>query len=206
VDGERRTLVFGALGILAAVALAYLLLLSPLLDRLQSSAQERDQKEARLAGLREEVRRLEDVRRNAPELERQLLELSRRIPERPEIPTFIVQVEEVARASGVTQLSIEPGTPGAPETGGPYSVVPVTMTFEGTYEEMQDFLLRLQNLVRLVAVNEVSYEPAEAAGAAAGIERLLRVEVRAEIYFQPEGPAGAGPGETTTGEVTSGGG
>ncbi|BBL78921.1 hypothetical protein RxyAA322_07750 [Rubrobacter xylanophilus] len=195
MNGERRTLLIGALGILAAVVLSYLFLLSPLLDRLQSGVQEREQKEAQLARLREEVRRLEDVRRNAPELERQLLELSRRIPERPEIPTFIVQVEEVARASGVTQLSVEPGTPGAPETGGPYSVVPVTMTFEGTYEEMQDFLLRMQNLVRLVTVNEVSYEPAE--GAAAGIERLLRVEVRAEIYFQPEGPTPSGTGETT---------
>lgn len=205
MDGERRTLLIGALGILAALVLSYLFLISPLLDRLQSSAEERDQKEARLAQLREEVRRLEDVRRNAPELERQLLELSKRIPEQPEIPTFIVQVEEVARASGVTQLSIEPGTPGAPETGGPYSVVPVTMTFEGTYEEMQDFLLRLQNLVRLVAVNEVSYEPAEEAGGAAGIERLLRVEVRAEIYFQPEGPVPSGTGETT-GEVTADGG
>lgn len=111
MNGERRTLLIGALGILAAVVLSYLFLLSPLLDRLQSGVQEREQKEAQLARLREEVRRLEDVRRNAPELERQLLELSRRIPERPEIPTFIVQVEEVARASGVTQLSVEPGTP-----------------------------------------------------------------------------------------------
>ncbi len=162
------------------------------------------------------------MRRNAPELERQLLEYSKRIPEEPEIPTLVVQIEEVARASGVTQLSIVPGTPGSPPGGGNFSVLPITMTFEGTYEELQDFLRRTDNLARLVTINDVTYcrvpildtehscpiETGETAGEATvvqGVEALLHVELDAEVYFQPSDvPAGAAPVAPTIPETTTG--
>ncbi len=35
--------------------------------------------------------------------------------------------------------------------------MPITMTFEGTYEEMQDFTRRTHNLARLVTINDVTY-------------------------------------------------
>jgi type IV pilus assembly protein PilO len=123
----------------------------------------------------------------------------------------VVQIEEIAKAAGVTQLAIEPGTPGPPPGGGDFSVVPITMSFEGTYEQLQDFLLRTRNLARLVTVNGVNYEEVEGTTGATvqeGIEKPLQVEIEAEVYFQPEGvPAGAAPAapvppETTTGETT----
>jgi type IV pilus assembly protein PilO len=196
--------------ILVAVVGFYFLLLSPLLNRLDERAQERSDKEAQLANLQQEVAQLEEVRRNAPELQRQLLEYSKRIPQQPEIETLVVQIEEIARASGVTQLSITPGAPGSPPGGGDYSVVPITMVFEGTYEEMQDFLRRTRNLARLVTVEGVTYCrvpplgagtcPIEAEAAVAettaepAIEAQLQVQLEAEVYFQPSDvPAGAAP-------------
>lgn len=213
--GDRNILLLGGLGILLVVVLAYLFLIGPLLDRLGESAEERDAKEAQLAQLRAEVQDLERVRQNAGPLGQQLLDLNRRIPGEPEIPTLLVQIEEIAGGAGVTQLLSEPGTPGPPEGGGPYSVVPITMTFEGTYEDLQDFLLRLNNLARLVTVNSISYEPVEpeegeeeADLSELGVEQLLRVEIEAETYFQPEGGDGGAapispvPPETETGADT----
>ncbi|MEW6638809.1 MAG: type 4a pilus biogenesis protein PilO [Actinomycetota bacterium] len=213
----RNILLLGGLIIVLVVIGYYFLLLGPLLDTLEGRAQERSDKEAQLAQLQQQVSELESVRREAPEIERQILELSKRIPAQPEMPTLVVQIEAIAEGAGVTQLRIEPGTPGPPPGGGDYSVVPITMAFEGTYEEMQDFMTRLQNLVRLVTVNEVSYEevePTEGTTAAPEIERLLQVEIQAEVYYQPEtqpGPAPVSPGdlespqETTTGEATDAG-
>ncbi|MGH3085992.1 MAG: type 4a pilus biogenesis protein PilO [Rubrobacteraceae bacterium] len=192
---NRSILLLGGAGILLVAVLAYLLLIGPLLGRLGDSAEERDAKEAQLAQLRAQVAELERVQAEAGELERQLLVLNRRLPEEPEIPTLLVQIEEIAGESGVTQLLIEPGTPGPPEGGGPYSVVPITMTFEGMYEDLQDFLLRSNNLARLVTVNGVAYEtidPEEGEEdlAELGVERLLRVEMEVEVYFQPQGGDG----------------
>ncbi len=208
---DRNVLLLGLLVILILVVGYYFLLLRPLLSTLDERAQERDDKQAQLAGLQQQVAELEAVRRNAPELERQILEYSKRIPEEPEIPTLVVQIEEIARASGVTQLSIVPGTPRSPPGGGNYSVMPITMAFEGTYEELQDFTRRTHNLARLVTINDVIYcrvpildtehscpiETGEAAGEATvdqGVEALLQVELEAEVYFQPSDvPSGAAP-------------
>jgi len=106
------------------------------------------------------------------------------------------------------------------------------MQFNGTYDQMQDFLLRTRNLTRLVTVTDVSYcripiiaeehscdvEQAapeeESTTLNPGVEARLSVEVQADVYFQPEGvPSGTEttaptPQETTTpaepAEVTGG--
>lgn len=123
----------------------------------------------------------------------------------------------------MTQLSVEPGDAAAPAGGGDYQVVPVTMQFNGTYDQMQDFLLRMRNLARLVTVTDVSYcrvpviddehscpvQPAdpveeETTTLNPGVESPLLVELQADVYFQPEGvPSGAEttaptPQQTTT--------
>jgi type IV pilus assembly protein PilO len=221
---DRNILILGILGIVIVVIGFYFLLLSPLLQSLNEQAHARDDKQAQLEQVQQEVNELEEVRRNSPEIQRQLLELSKRVPTQPQIPTLVVQVEEIADASGVTQLSVDPEPPTAPAGGGDYQVVPVTMQFDGTYDQMQDFLLRTRNLTRLVTVTDLTYcrnptigeeASCEIEGEASGttdetttlnpaVEARLSVEVQADVYFQQEGvPSGAettapAPQETTT--------
>jgi type IV pilus assembly protein PilO len=208
---NRNLLILGALGIVLLIIIYYFLLLSPLLGRLDEQAQARESKQAQLEQVQQQVNELEEVRRDSPDIERQLLELSKRIPAQPQIPTFVVQVQEIADASGVTQLSVDPEPSLAPEGGGDYRVVPVTMDFEGTYDEMQDFLLRTRNLARLVTVTNVSYcrvpqldsehacpvqppEPVEEASTLnSSMEARLVVEIKADVYYQPT--------DATSGEV-----
>ena len=209
---NRLILILGILFIVLLGVGYYFLLLGPKLAELEAADQERSDKEAQLADLQQQVNELEEVRANAPEVERQLLELSKRIPAQPEIPTLVVQIREIALASGVTQLLVQPGAPETPAEGGDFSRIPITMTFEGTYEELQNFLLRARQLARLVTINSVTYEPVdpEAAGAEAeaeaGVERLLQVEIESEVYFQPSdeaavsAPPPAAPLEVTTPE------
>src|SRR5919206_2658541 len=111
---DRNVLILGILAIVIIVIAFYFLLLSPLLGRLNEQAQARDDKQNQLAQVQQEVNELEQIRRRSPEIERQLLELSKRVPTQPQIPTFVVQVQEIADASGVTQLTVEPGDASAP--------------------------------------------------------------------------------------------
>jgi type IV pilus assembly protein PilO len=220
---ERNILLIGSLVIVLLAVGYFFLFLRPLLNNLDERAQERTDKQAQLASLQQQVAELEAVRQNAPEIERQLLELSKRVPTQPEIPTLVVQIEEIADAAGVTQLSIEPGDVEPPPGGGDFSVVPVTMSFTGTYEQMQDFLLRMRNLARLVTVRSVTYcrvQPLGAGEAACPVEEavptgetttveeieaLLQVQIEAEVYFQPsEVPAGTSSETTTPPEETTG--
>ena len=220
----RNVLLLGFLAVVLLVVGFYFLLLGPLLSRLNEADQQRDTQEAQLAQVQQEVAELEEVRRNSPEIERQLLELSKRIPTQPEIPTLVVQMEEIARSSNVSQLSIEPGTPGPPPGGGDFSVVPVTLTFRGTYDDMQNFLLQTRNLVRLVTVTNLSYCRTELLGTEAAcpveageegavgegtvvdptIEAALLVEIQAEVYYQPtDVPDGTAPVAPAVPETTT---
>jgi type IV pilus assembly protein PilO len=218
---NRTILILGLLVVVLVAVGYYILLLNPLLGNLSASAETRDAKEAQLANLRSEVAELEAVQRNAPDIERQLLEYSKRIPTQPHIETLIIQVEEIADDAGVTQLSIQPGTPGPPPGGGDYSRVPITMSFEGTYEQLQFFLENARNLSRLMTVNRVTYCVIEPLGGETTcpietpttgetttveeVEQMLQVEIEADVYFQPSVepsnvPAGIAPAppETTT--------
>jgi len=192
---NRNLIILGALGIVLLIIAYYFLLLNPLLQRLDEQAQARESKQAQLEQVQQQVNELEEVRRQSPDIERQLLELSKRIPAQPQIPTFVVQVQEIADVSGVTQLSVDPESSTSPEGGGEYRVVPVTMRFNGTYDEMQDFLLRTRNLARLVTVTNVDYSRAgnETTTSNPSVESLLDVEIQAHVYYQPT--------DATSGEV-----
>ena len=209
----RNIVVLGVIGLVALVVFFYLLLLGPLLQTLDQQAQAREDRQAQLADIERQIAELEEVRRRSPELQRQLLELGKRVPEQPELETFIVQVEEVAQEAGVTQTEVTRADPRPPEGGGDFTVQPVTMSFEGTYEELLAFLTGIDDLVRLTTINDVTYEVAEEGTTAAPeIEQNLSVQVDAEIYFQPTGvPDGtepvapAAPETTTSPEATAGG-
>ena len=212
---NRNLIILGALGIVLLIVLYYFLLLSPLLQNLDEQAQARESKQAQLEQVQQQVNDLEEVRRQSPDIERQLLELSKRIPAQPQVPTFVVQVQEIAGASGATQLTVDPEPSIPPEGGGDYRVVPVTMQFKATYDEMQDFLLRTRNLARLTTVTNVTYcrpeadtgesenaptcpsLPTEEAGELTtpnpSVETILDVEIEANIYYQPT--------DATSGEV-----
>jgi type IV pilus assembly protein PilO len=192
---NRNLIILGALAIVLVIIAYFFLLLNPLLQRLDEQAQARESKQGQLEQVQQQVNELEEVRRQSPDIERQLLELSKRIPAQPQIPTFVVQVQEIAGSSGVTQLSVDPETSTAPEGGGDYRVVPVTMRFNGTYDEMQDFLLRTRNLARLVTVTNVDYSRAgnETTTSNLSVETLLDVEIQADVYYQPT--------DATSGEV-----
>lgn len=204
-ERRRNVLALGAVGLVVLAGGFYLLLLAPLLENLDQQAEAREERQARLQDLEEDVARLEEVRRNSPELQRQLLELNKRVPDQPEFDTLVVQIADVADAAEVTQTRVERGDPVPPEGGGDFTVQPITMSFEGTYEELQAFLTRVDDLVRLVAVNEVRYEiSGEGTTAAPDIEQNLLVEIEAEVYYQsagvPDGTAPVAPDapETTT--------
>jgi type IV pilus assembly protein PilO len=233
VDRNDRNIVILGILILIVLAIAYyFLLFSPLRQEYLDRFAQRSQREQQKKQLEQTAAQLENIRRNADNIERQILELSKRIPEQAEIPTLLVQIEEVAEAAEITQFSIEPGTPEAPPGGGDFSRIPITMTFLGRYEQMQDFLLRVRNLARLVTVNEVTYcrspEPISDASCPAEfeqeggettregttrtneeVESLLEVQVVAEIYVQPaaggDTPGAAAPPPAPAGAAKGGG-
>jgi Tfp pilus assembly protein PilO len=71
-------------------------------------------------------------------------ELTKAMPDMTDMAGILLELNAVAEATGIRFQKIEPGT-AAPKTG--YSAIPISLTFEGNYYDLSDFLFRLRNLV-----------------------------------------------------------
>jgi Tfp pilus assembly protein PilO len=70
--------------------------------------------------------------------------LAKAMPDREDMPGMILELHSIAVSTGVSFLSIQPG---AAVSQGAYYTVPVTLTFEGNYYDLTDFLFRMRSLV-----------------------------------------------------------
>jgi Tfp pilus assembly protein PilO len=75
-----------------------------------------------------------------------LFELTKAMPDHTDMAGIVLELNSVAEATGIRFQKIEPGTP-APKNG--YSVIPISLTFQGSYYDLSDFLFRLRNLVSI---------------------------------------------------------
>ncbi|WP_273845752.1 type 4a pilus biogenesis protein PilO [Rubrobacter calidifluminis] len=207
---DRNILIGAIVAVVLVVVAYYVFLLGPARSRYARLQRQHSSKQAELARLESSVAHLNRVKQQSPRIQRQLLQLDKRLPNSPQIPTLLVQLQEISRASGVTQLSIKPGSPEPPVGGGDFSRIPITMSFEGSYDQMQDFYTRLLNLARLVSVTQVTYQPAGGTTGAGSGGGMLQVQIEAEVYVQPPiGQTGGGsapPAPVTSGGAATGGG
>ena len=73
-----------------------------------------------------------------------VFEVSKAMPDTDDMPGIILDLNSVAEATGIKFMSIQPSAP-TPKTG--YAAIQITLTFEGNYFDLTDFLFRLRNLV-----------------------------------------------------------
>lgn len=85
----------------------------------------------------------------AAETDARWLRLSNLMPEGPDLPSLIVELQNAAFASGVQLVSV---TPAAPTAGAEYYTIPIEVQVIGTWADSVDFLQRLMKLNRGVRI------------------------------------------------------
>jgi Tfp pilus assembly protein PilO len=124
-----------------------------------------------------------------------LFRLSKAMPDTTDMPGVLLELNRIARDSGITFESITPQAAGA---GAGYTAVPIDVVFEGNFYDLADFLYRTRTLVgvrdgaldargRLFNVQSVEFS--EATEQFPQIRAALRVEA---YVFGTEAAAAAG--------------
>lgn len=156
---RRRIIVLAAVGAVAVTALFFLFLLRPKLDQISEvraeiqAAQEQEQR------LRNRIAQLEQAKQRAPEVAAELARLQELLPADPELPAFIRLMQRVAEEAGVELRSIGPGLPAALSGNENVEVIQVSLSFEGGFRRVQDYLARLETMRRLVEIQTISLQP-----------------------------------------------
>lgn len=73
-----------------------------------------------------------------------LFELTKAMPDRPDMPGIILELDSIAEAVGIEFVQISPELAVAREG---YRILPIRFVFEGNYFGLSDFLFRVRNLV-----------------------------------------------------------
>jgi type IV pilus assembly protein PilO len=145
-----------AVGVIAAV----LLLLVPrfgdlatLDGELQAAKDEVAQTQALLA-------QLEQAKSDAALTQAELLQLANQMPERPELPSLLIELQDVSNAAGLRFNSVTPAEP-VPAVAGTYKEVLMTVDVQGKWADVLDYMRRLNRMTRAITPIRGSDSPTE---------------------------------------------
>lgn len=126
--------------------------------RLSQLAQKKQQEESKYKEAEATLTRLKAAKKEAPEIEAKLVTLSKRMPEEPEMPSLLVELQDVANEAGIDFVSIKPSPPAVKETKDKkkYSEIPLSISLEGSFFDVVDYLYRLEKMPREIKVKNIS--------------------------------------------------
>jgi type IV pilus assembly protein PilO len=200
--GPREQIIISGVGIAVVVAVLVVVLLLPQFQQrssldaqVSSASAESSQQKAQLATL-------EESKSRAAETDAHWLRLENLVPENPDLPSLIVELQDTAFASGVQILTV---TPSAPSSGAEYYTIPIKMDIAGTWADTVDFLQRVYKLnrgIRLVSstssvTNNTSLATQENAPVP-DYSEMTSVELQA--YMIPASSAASSTATTSTGQ------
>ena len=153
--------------------------------------------------------------RSAPKIEvADVYRLAKAMPSKTDMPDVVLELSQLARDTGIRFDSISPQPIAAI---GSYSVLPISVTFNGNFYNLADFLYRLRSLVtvhagrldatgRLFSVDTLAFN--ESQNKFPQISATLVID--AFVYAAapsapatPAAPAATTPATTTTAETTT---
>lgn len=140
------------------------------------------QSEQDVAAARTLLSQRQQIKLNSSQTESELLRLSNELPESPELPTFIIELQDTINESGLEFASLEPDDPVA-YTG--YEAIPINIMVEGTWQDVVDLMSRLRRITRQVRIVEFTVDPGDVdseATATASAAIPLTAEILIEIY------------------------
>lgn len=188
----RTRLILTAVVAVLAVLLAFFFLIRPRQSELTDVQAQVETEENLTLSLRAQLARLQELQRNAPELQAELDRIRALVPQEHEVPNFIFQVNAAAAQSGVEIVQLTPELPKSPPEGAQLAEVRVVLGGRGGYFAIQDFVRRLYSLDRALRIDLLELVAVET-------EPGITMSATARIFFEaPAGVTGIAPTTPTT--------
>ena len=188
----RTRLILAAVSAVLVVLLAFFFLIRPRQNELADVQAQVETEENLTLQLRGQLARLQELQRNAPELQAELDRIRDLVPRDHEVPNFIFQVTAAAAQSGVEVVQLTPELPKTPPEGAQLAEVRITLGGRGGYFAIQDFVRRLYALDRALRIDIIELIAQET-------EPGITLTATARIFFEvPAGVTSIAPATPTT--------
>ncbi len=198
-----RTLILGLVLVLVLV-LSWFFLLSPLRGKISDTEQSIEAERDRLAAAQAKLAQAESTRLEGAKNRARLIALAKMVPAAAEVPSLIIQIQDLAEQAGIDFIAVSPGEPSGAEG---FQVVPLQLEFRGTFFDLNDFLYRVEHMVagpgRLLAVKDLKLKLGGESGAGEGAglgEQSPQLDISMTLYafVAASAPASSSPATTTS--------
>ena len=202
-------IVLVVVGLIAYLALGYLLVISPQRSKGSDLSKQVAETEAQI----NQYRTLSaQAKAAAPIRVADLFRLEKAMPNEVDMAGIVLELSRIAGDTGITFESITPqGVVAAPG----YQVLPVSLIFDGNYFELSDFLYRLRSLVRvrtgrlastgrLFIVDAISFAESEKSFPRIQAALVVNAYVYGDAPVPGAAPPAAAPATTTASTSTLG--
>jgi Tfp pilus assembly protein PilO len=157
---SRKTrLALSGVALIVVVALAWFFLISPLRAEIATTDDAIAAESTKIAAAEAKLAQAEVTRAEGKKNQARLLELAKMVPDSSQVPSLLVQIQDLADQSGIKFKSVSPGDP--VESGG-FQIIPLSLEFTGSYFDLSDFAYRAEQLVaapgRLLTVKSIQLQ------------------------------------------------
>ena len=178
------------------VLLWWFLLWSPRNKDYNDAAAQAQAAQAQVDQLQAQYNRLYSIKQQIPRLQASLAKMQVAIPDKPQLDQIILAINGAANQSGVEVDAITPTPPTA--SGGANAAPPsirVSLSVKAGYNELLDFMDRLDALPRIVVIDSVNMSGTSGGGSVGSAELTVSMSLR---LFVTTAPPAAGSTTTTT--------
>lgn len=148
-----------------------------------------DQANADIASAQSLLEQRQQIKSRAAQTDAELLKLLNAMPETPELPGYIVEIQDLCTEAGVWLYSVGPSQPAEDEG---YSSIQLNLEIGGSWADTIDVLRRLNSVTRQTRVTEISTRPDPSAEKPQPLPEVpVKTQLRMQIYFIPAGSSTA---------------
>jgi len=194
------------------VALWWTMLLKPTRAKVAKAKRDATAQQAKLAPLQQQLSQAQRDAAHAAEFKAQLESLQLALPNSPALAAFIRNANGIASAAGVKWQSVTHATP-TPGLGGVQSIS-VSLSVQGTYGHLIDYLSRLAAMKRLFVVDNLQLAASSSTSTAGGDAASqstgpfsggdqLTATIAGRMFAMPDASAAAAAALGTTGTPTA---
>ncbi|MFL5737524.1 MAG: type 4a pilus biogenesis protein PilO [Actinomycetota bacterium] len=148
---RRRGPVVVAVAFGVAVLIAIFFFVLPKMHAVDKARNGLESEQTKEQALQLRLAQLEQAKQEAPQTQQALAALKEKIPPTADIPGLIRIVADAADETGMNVSTLSPAAATA-DGSGKFAIIPVSLTVDGDYFSVQEFLLKLESLQRAMKV------------------------------------------------------
>jgi len=152
--GPREQLILVIVGLVVALAAAAALLVWPQFQKQESLDSQVAAAEQELSAAKSLLGQRQEIKNRAAVTDAKWLRLSSLVPENPDLPSLIIELQDAAFASGVQIVALNPVEP-VVSVDKTYVIIEISVITRGTWADTVDFLKRVNKLER--GLREVNF-------------------------------------------------